>query len=77
MSPPGEKAQRRYPPKIYEDLRRALRVPDNITDEEIRLAMLWKWGHLRKERIPSHHEALISWAALSPGVSGCAAAGES
>ena len=24
--------ERKYPPKIYEDLLRAVRVPDNITD---------------------------------------------
>ena len=77
MSLPGEKAQRKYPPKIYEDLLRVFRVPDSITDEEIRLAMLWKWGHLRKERIPSHHEAPISWTALSAVLSGCPVAGES
>ena len=67
--------ERKYPPKIYEDLLRAFRVPDNITDEDIRLAMLWKWGHLRKERIPSHHEALISciqarWPDLLPAIHG-------
>lgn len=67
--------ERKYPPKIYEDLLRAFRVPDTITDEEIRLAMLWKWGHLRKERIPSHHEALISciqarWPDLLPAIHG-------
>jgi hypothetical protein len=25
-------SERKYPPKIYEDLLRAVRVPDNITD---------------------------------------------
>jgi hypothetical protein len=52
--------ERKYPPKTYEDLLRAFGAPDKVTGAEIRVAMLWKFGHLGKQRIPSHHEALIS-----------------
>lgn len=50
----------KYPPKIYEDLVSAFEKPDNVTGDDIRKAMLWKFGHPRKQRIPSHHERLIS-----------------
>src|SRR5580658_1993278 len=67
--------ERKYPPRIYENLLRAFGAADKVTAEEIRTAMLWKFGHLGKQRIPSQHEALISciqerWPDLSLSVVG-------
>lgn len=67
--------ERKYPPKIYDDLICAFSAPGNVTGEDIRRAMLWKLGHLRKKRIPSQHESLISriqrcWQNLSPAATG-------
>lgn len=67
--------ERKYPPGVYEDLLRAFGAPDEVTGSDIRTAILWKFGHLGKQRIPSHHESLISciqerWPVLSPAILG-------
>jgi hypothetical protein len=67
--------ERKYPPEVYERLLRAFGAPDKVTDEDIRTAFLWKFGHLGKQRIPSHHERLISciqarWPGLLPAIHG-------
>ena len=69
----------KYPPAIYEELRRAFERPSEAADAHVRTAILWKFGHLRKKRIPSRHEELISslqrqWPALSSTLSGPAEA---
>src|ERR1035441_2560059 len=65
--------ERKYPPEIYENSLHAFGAPDRVTAGEIRTAMLWKFGHLGKQRIPSHHEALITciqerWPDLWPDI---------
>jgi hypothetical protein len=67
--------ERKYPPKIYDDLICAFSAPTNVSGEDIRGAMLWKLGHLGKKRIPSQHESLIlriqeCWQDLSPAATG-------
>lgn len=67
--------ERKYPPEVYKNLLKEFSVPANVTCEGIRTAVLWKFGHLRKRRIPSHHEALISylqelWPAVPEVVAG-------
>jgi hypothetical protein len=62
--------ERKYPPGIYENLLRAFGTDHKVSDDDIRTALLWKFGHLAKRRIPSSHEALIShlqeqWRELS------------
>ena len=51
---------RKYPPAVYEQLLDAFRVPCQVAKGDIRTAILWKFGHLGKLRIPAHHEELIS-----------------
>jgi hypothetical protein len=50
----------KYPPSTYEDLRRIFGRPHGVSDNDIRTAVLWKFGHLGKSRIPNSHEELIS-----------------
>jgi hypothetical protein len=67
--------ERKYPPEVYERLLGAFGTPDKVTGADIRTALLWKFGHLGKQRIPSHHETLISciqerWPDLLPAIHG-------
>jgi hypothetical protein len=69
--------ERKYPPVIYERLLRVFRAPRRMDADDIRQAILWKFGHLRKRRIPAHHERLISelqrkWPKLIPVLAGSA-----
>ena len=69
----------KYPPAIYEDLRRAFELPSQVADANVRTAVLWKFGHLRKKRIPDRHEELIAslqreWPALCSTLTGPAEA---
>jgi hypothetical protein len=66
---------RKYPPDVYQNLLKEFSVPARVTCEGIRYAVLWKFGHLGKPQIPSHHEALISelqkgWPAVPEAVVG-------
>ena len=65
--------ERKYPREIYENLLDVFRVSQQVTDDAIRTAVFWKFGHLGKRRIPAHHEVLISllqrvWPGLSPAL---------
>lgn len=67
--------EKKYSPAIYEDLRRAFGLVRQVSDCNIRKAVLWKFGHLGKKRIPRHHEQLISnlqrqWPALCSTLTG-------
>jgi len=67
--------EQKYPPRIYEDLRRVFGLVSQVSVGDIRTAVLWKFGHLGKKRIPRHHERLIwslqrQWPALCPSLSG-------
>lgn len=67
----------KYPPETYEDLLVAFREPEQVTDGDLRKAVIWKFGHIGKRRIPQRHEALISslqslWPGLSPTLIGSA-----
>jgi hypothetical protein len=52
-------SESKYPPSVHERLMDAFVAPQHVTDHDIRLAVLWKFGHLKKQQIPSRHEALI------------------
>jgi hypothetical protein len=67
--------KRKYPPGIYQDLLKSFCLVSQVSPGDIRTAILWKFGHLGKKRIPSHHEQLIlclqrQWPALSPTLNG-------
>jgi hypothetical protein len=60
----------KYWPHTYATVLEAFRQPRTVSAETLRQAILWKYGHLRKSRIPTAHEALIAdlqgrWPALS------------
>lgn len=50
---------RKYPPEAYREVRGHFESPWTLTGVEIRKALVWKYGHVGKARIPQHHEALI------------------
>ena len=50
----------KYWPKIYESIVRKFRHPALVDSGTLRDALLWKYGHLGKPRIPLAHERLIS-----------------
>ena len=67
--------ERKYPPTVYDQLLNAFRAPMRVTHDDIRIAILWKFGHLRKRRIPARHEDLISelqleWHAIASDLAG-------
>jgi hypothetical protein len=67
--------ERKFPPSVYDQLRRALRSPLKVTHDDIRGAFIWKFGHTRKTQIPDSHETLISeiqqnWPQLSKALNG-------
>jgi hypothetical protein len=66
--------ERKYPSHVYEHLRSAFETPQEVSHDDIRRAILWKFGHSIKieetSKIPPAHEELISelqgkWPALS------------
>lgn len=51
----------KYPPDVYEKVGAAFRNPTRVSKDDLRNALLWKFGHLRKTgRIPGAHERLIA-----------------
>lgn len=66
--------EHKYPSAVYENLRSAFETPQAVSDDDIRCAIFWKFGHLVKlketSKIPRDHEDLISelqgkWPAFS------------
>jgi hypothetical protein len=60
----------KYWPQTYATVRKAFQQPRTVSADTLRQAILWKYGHLRKSRIPTAHEALIAdlqarWPVLS------------
>jgi hypothetical protein len=64
----------KFPSDVYVKVKQAFETPRTVTGEDVRLAVLWKFGHLVKvnetSKIPGSHEELISelqrkWPALS------------
>ena len=51
--------ERKYPPAEYEYLVKAFASRSNVTRDDVRRALVWKWGHFGKKKIPLTHEALI------------------
>jgi hypothetical protein len=63
----------KYWPQIYETVLEAFQQPRTVSADTLRQAILWKYGHLPKSRIPTAHEALIAdlqarWPVLSRGL---------
>lgn len=62
---------KKYPPDVYLRARQEFSQPSHVVSAlTIRDALLWKWGHLGKPRIPAAHTSLISevqqkWPALA------------
>lgn len=50
---------KKYPRDVYETVRQAFQVPATVSFETLRIALLWKYGHLGKPTIPPAHEQLI------------------
>lgn len=53
----------KYPSDVYSNVRAAFLKPARVRTEQLRDALLWKYGHLRKSksaRIPPAHERLIT-----------------
>jgi hypothetical protein len=64
--------ERKFPSTAYDQLVGAFGIPQQVTDCDLRNAILWKFGHLIKQEpsIPRSHEVLITvlqreWAMLS------------
>jgi len=60
----------KYWPQTYATVLEAFQQPRTVSADTLRQAILWKYGHLRKRRIPTAHEALIAdlqarWPVLS------------
>jgi hypothetical protein len=60
----------KYWPQTYATVLEAFQQPRTVSAGTLRQAILWKYGHLRKRRIPTAHEALIAdlqarWPVLS------------
>lgn len=60
----------KYWPQTYATVLEAFQQPRTVAVDTLRQAILWKYGHLRKRRIPTAHEALIAdlqarWPVLS------------
>jgi hypothetical protein len=60
----------KYWPQTYDAVLEAFQQPRTVSADTLRQAILWKYGHLRKRRIPASHEALIAalqarWPVLS------------
>lgn len=55
----GRYDTRKYPPEVYDRIRRAFSVPKGVTRADIETAILWKYGHLGKSGYPKHHVGLI------------------
>ena len=60
----------KYWPQTYTTVLEAFQQPRTVSADMLRQAILWKYGHLRKGRIPTAHEALIAdlqarWPVLS------------
>jgi hypothetical protein len=51
---------RKYPENVYERLRIIFRTPQAVTREDIRDALVWKYGHWHKKGYPSSHKHIIS-----------------
>jgi len=49
---------RKFPPDVYHHLISRFGAPEQLTADDIRLALVWKYGHLGKPRIPDGHERL-------------------
>lgn len=50
---------RKYPPDIYDRVRRAFLTPARVRPTDIETAILWKYGHLGKSGYPKQHAKLI------------------
>jgi hypothetical protein len=60
----------KYWPQTYDTVREAFQQPRTVSADTLRQAILWKYGHLRKRRIPTAHEELIAdlqahWSVVS------------
>lgn len=51
---------KKYLPDVYKNVRAAFLAPTLVSAEVLQDALLWKYGHLGKSRIPGAHERLIS-----------------
>lgn len=51
---------KKYSPEVYENIRAAFRAPAQVSAEALQDALLWKYGHFGKSRIPGAHQRLIS-----------------
>lgn len=50
---------KKYPPADYQHVRERFQRPEDVTGKDVRLALMWKFGHIGKARIPGRHERLI------------------
>ena len=57
--------EKKYPPKVYDQARRAFSNAGQVGRDDIRSALLWKFGHLGKKNIPAAHERLIDEIAVA------------
>ncbi len=60
----------KYWPQTYTTVLEVFQQPHTVSADILRQAILWKYGHLPKSRIPAAHEALIAdlqarWPVLS------------
>jgi hypothetical protein len=65
--------ERKYPAAEYEYLLSAFQKPGKVCKSDICRALVWKFGHFGKLRIPDRHEKLVlfvhgRWHAEKPGV---------
>jgi len=51
---------KKYPPKVYQRVRREFRRPARVAPETLRDALLWKYGRFGNRAIPHAQESLIS-----------------
>ncbi|HPA19284.1 MAG TPA: hypothetical protein PLU30_16170 [Verrucomicrobiae bacterium] len=51
---------KKYPTDAYDRIREQFARPSEVTGDTLREALLWKYGHLGKNRIPASQEKLIA-----------------
>lgn len=57
--------EKKYRPEVYQDVLSAFARPRSVPPRAFRDALMWKYGHLGKERMPRQHERLIAQIRIS------------
>lgn len=51
--------EEKYPPTVYDRLLFSFANPGTVVANDLRAALIWKYGHTRKKGFPRSHKALI------------------